>query len=331
MNQPRANAAPLTAHDDFPAAEVPTMYFIGVTTHKSSIMNVFPRWAKHWGLDNVVIRGINFKQHDDAEHYRRAVDFIKRDRLSLGALVTTHKLDLLAACHDQFDQLDEFASLTHEVSSISKRDGQLMGHAKDPITSGLALEALLPNNYWQDSGAEVLVLGAGGSAIAVTWYLLNRDHGANRPSRIVVTNRSEKRLREIESLHHAFEADVPLEYHLTPTADLTDPIIRGLKPGSLVINATGLGKDAPGSPLTDTAEWPQDGIAWDFNYRGDLKFLDQARAQPSDKNLTLADGWVYFLHGWTRVIAEVFAIDIPTDGPEFDILSEIAASSRIPN
>ena len=36
------------------------------------------------------------------------------------------------------------------------------------------------------------------------------------------------------------------------------------------------------------------------------------------------DGWVYFLHGWTRVIADVFQIDIPTHGPEFEALSRIA-------
>ena len=80
---------------------------------------------------------MNFRWHDAAENYRRAVAFIKDDPLSLGALVTTHKLDLLHACRDQFDRLDEFAEMMGEISSISK-DGGLVGHAKDPITSGLA-------------------------------------------------------------------------------------------------------------------------------------------------------------------------------------------------
>ena len=95
-----------------------------------------------------------------------------------------------------------------------------------------------------------------------------------------------------------------------------------------MINATGLGKDAPGSPLTDSVEFPENGYVWEFNYRGDLVFLDQAFSQKEKKNLTIEDGWIYFIHGWTRVVAEVFHIEIPTRGPEFDKLCDIAASVR---
>ena len=34
----------------YPAATQPTFYFIGVTTAQSSIMRVFPAWARHLGL-----------------------------------------------------------------------------------------------------------------------------------------------------------------------------------------------------------------------------------------------------------------------------------------
>ena len=130
--------------------------------------------------------------------YRRVVEFIKNDPLSKGALVTTHKIDLLKACRDLFEHLDPYAQLMGEISCISKRDGQLCGHAKDPITSGLALEAFLPRGHWQATGGEVLSLGAGGSSIAITCYLMGAEHGKNRPSRIVVTNRSAPRLEEIK-------------------------------------------------------------------------------------------------------------------------------------
>ena len=43
---------------------------------------------------------------------------------------------------------------------------------------------------------------------------------------------------------------------------------------------------------------------------------------------TIEDGWTYFLLGWTRVISDVFNLDIPTTGPLFDELSRVAAASR---
>jgi len=312
----------------YPPADRPTMYFVGVTTAKSSIMKVFPEWAKYLDLGDCRIRGIDLAQHDQAERYREVVEHIKSDPLSLGALVTTHKIDLLAACRDQFDELDEFAERMGEISSISKRGARLVGHAKDPITSGLALEAFLPGRYWETTGAEVFVMGAGGSAIAITWHLMKAGHGANRPSRIIVANRSTPRLRQIERLHRRFDPGFPTEYHHTPRPEASDAIVSRLAPGSLVINATGLGKDWPGSPLTDAAVFPQGGIAWDFNYRGDLVFLDQARAQREARNLRIEDGWLYFIHGWTRVIAEVFHACLPVEGPVFDDLSAIAARVR---
>jgi len=312
----------------YPPADRPTMYFVGVTTSKSSIMRVFPEWATFLELGDCAIRGIDLAQHDQPERYREVVEHIKSDPRSLGALVTTHKIDLLAACKDQFDELDEFAERMGEISSISKRAARLVGHAKDPITSGLALEAFLPDRYWETTGAEVFVMGAGGSAIAITWHLMKAEHGTNRPSRIIVANRSTPRLREIETLHKRFDPDFPAEYHHTPQPEKSDAIVGRLAPGSLVINATGLGKDWPGSPITGAAVFPEGGIAWDFNYRGDLLFLDQARAQQEERNLRIEDGWLYFIHGWTRVIAEVFHARLPVEGPVFDELSAIAARVR---
>jgi len=92
-----------------------------------------------------------------------------------------------------------------------------------------------------------------------------------------------------------------------------------------VINATGLGKDAPGSPLSDAAQFPERGVVWELNYRGNLVFLEQARAQQAARDLQVENGWTYFIHGWTQVIAEVFGIEIPTSGPRFEEIARIAA------
>ncbi len=305
----------------------PTFYFIGVTTGQSSIMRVFPAWAAHLGLENAAIKGMDFALHADPSAYRAAIAFIKADPLSLGALVTTHKIDLFRACRDLFDVVDPHAASMHETSCISKRDGKLFCHAKDPISSGLALDAFLPADHFARTGSEVFAIGAGGSTIALTWHLTRRERGADVPSRIVVSDRDPSRLDEIRRIHAAIPFGVPVDYVLAAAAQANDALVAGLKPGSLVINATGLGKDAPGSPVTDAVRFPQDGIVWDLNYRGDLLFLDQARAQRGAHRLQIEDGWVYFIHGWTQVIAEVFHIDIPAMGPGFEAISRIAADA----
>ena len=53
---------------------------------QSSIMRIFPRWAEYLELGDVVLQGINFRQHDDPQHYRQAVEFIKHDPLSVRRL-----------------------------------------------------------------------------------------------------------------------------------------------------------------------------------------------------------------------------------------------------
>lgn len=313
---------------DFQPADRPTFYFVGVSTGQSSIMRVFPEWAKALGLGDCPIHGIDCRPHDAPEVYRRVVAFLKHDALSLGGLVTTHKIDLLNAARDLFDGLTPDAELLGEVSCIFKRGGRLLGDAKDPLTSGLALAAFLPPRHWAETGAEVCVLGAGGSSLALTTCLMKAAAGAGRPSRLIVTNRSTPRLASMKRVHAQIASPVPVTYVHAPAPARNDAVLAGLPCGSLVVNATGLGKDAPGSPITDAATFPANGLAWEFNYRGALVFLEQANAQRQARNLHVEDGWVYFLHGWTRVIADVFDVEIPTGGPEFEELARIAEPFR---
>lgn len=319
-----ANRKPLRLE----AAGRPTMYFIGVHTETSMIMRVFPPWAGALELGDCELVGIDLALHDQAERYRQVVTFIKEDPLSVGALVTTHKIDLLHAARDLFDDLDDLAALMGEVSAISKVNGKLLGTAKDPITAGKALEAFLPERHWERTGADAFLLGAGGSSIALSWYLAHPDRGRNRPARIFISNRSPRRLEEMKKIHDSQRIEVPIEYVLTPTPADNDHVMERLAPASLVANATGLGKDAPGSPITDAGIFPKGGLAWDFNYRGELDFLRQAWRQERDRGLRVEDGWVYFVIGWLAGIGEVFAKDIPPHGPFFDSLRRIAEAER---
>lgn len=312
----------------YPPCTRPTLHFIGVTTGASSIMHVFPAWAEYLGLDDAVIAGMDFAPHADPAAYRAAVAHIRDDPLSMGALVTTHKIDLFAACRDMFDHIDPFAGLMRETSCLSKRDGALVCHAKDPISSGLAIDGFLGPDYWKGGQADVFVMGAGGSSIALTWHLMRAERGPNLPHRIVVSDRSAERLEDIRRVHGQVPSPVPVSYVQVTGADTNDRLLSDLAPRSLVINATGLGKDRPGSPLTGAAVFPEGAVAWDLNYRGDLIFLDQARAQVATRGLTVIDGWTYFIHGWTQVIAEVFDIVIDPGPDNIGQLTRIAREAR---
>ena len=89
-----------------------------------------------------------------------------------------------------------------------------------------------------------------------------------------------------------------------------------------------MGKDIPGSPITDDARFPKHSMVWELNYRGELDFLKQAQAQSSSRALQVEDGWRYFIHGWTTVIEEVFRVDLTA--AVVDELAEIAARFRGP-
>lgn len=308
-------------------AERPTFYFIGVTTGQSSIMRVFPEWARYLELGDCEIRGIDFPVGAGPEAYRAAVRFIRDDPLSLGALVTTHKIDLFNAARDLFDEIDPHAALMGETSCLSKRDGQLICHAKDPITSGLALDGFLAAGHFAKHPSSVFIMGAGGSAMAMTWHLTQPARGRDRPQAIIISNLDRPRLAHIESIREQLNPDIPMRLVAIDGPETNDRILADMPVGSVVVNATGLGKDAPGSPLA-APSFPERGVVWELNYRGDLKFLEQAHTQQRSQNLQIEDGWTYFIHGWSCVIAEVFNIDVPSRGPAFEEMSDIAHRAR---
>lgn len=290
--------------------ERPTMYFIGVTTGQSSMTRLFPLWARVLGLDDAQLVGLDLPLHAEPEQYRKIVAHIKADPLSLGALITTHKVDLFNAAGDMLDTLDDHARLCSEVSCISHRDGQLIGHAKDALTSRIALQEMLAPGYWQRTGAHVLCLGTGGSGIALAVNLLTWPDLSDRPERIVMVSRRQPPLDKLRAIVEQLPPGVEVEYVCNEDPLMNDQLLAALPPGSLVINATGMGKDRPGSPITDAAIFPREGVVWELNYRGSREFLHQAKAQEQERALHVYDGWRYFLVSWADNIAEVFDLSI---------------------
>jgi shikimate 5-dehydrogenase len=285
-------------------------------------MKIFPKWTGFLGI-KAAIKGIDLPPHAPEEEYRKVIDFMKNDPLSLGGLVTIHKLDLFKACRDMFDYIDPYAQKLAEVSSLSKLHGNFYAHAKDPISSGLALKHFVPDGFWADHGGEVLLLGAGGSSLAISLYLTQKETAEDRPRRITISNRSEERLVSAKTAFAGYEDHIEFRFMHCPAPADNDRLVAALPPYSLVVNATGLGKDAPGSPTTDSVSYPDNSLVWEINYRGDLLFMRQALAQKDFVKLHVEDGWNYFIYGWTQVIQEVFHITISKE--QLAELSRIAA------
>ena len=75
------------------------------------------------------------------------------------------------------------------------------------------------------------------------------------------------------------DSTVVVEYVLHTDPHRNDGLLATLPEESLVINATGMGKDRRSSPFTDAGLFPLHNVALDLNYRGELDFLRQARTQ----------------------------------------------------
>ncbi|MEO7145610.1 MAG: shikimate dehydrogenase [Bryobacteraceae bacterium] len=280
------------------------MYFIGVTTAQSSIQRVFPEWARLAGVEDALLTGIDIPVDSPPSRYRAAVETVRNDPDAWGALVTSHKIGVYDSAGDLFTGFDANARALGEVSCMVRRGHRLTGHALDPLAGGLALDGIFEAPF----RGHVCILGAGGAALALAVQLLR----AHRPAAITLTDTSSARLERARHL-----SGVKLARVEAPAAN--DSEIARLPPGSLVVNATGLGKDRPGSPLTPRALFPTNAIAWDLNYRGNLLFLDAARVQ----GIRAVDGWEYFLHGWSQTMAQVFGFEL---APELFAAFRAAAS-----
>lgn len=303
-----------------------TFLFVGVTTGQSSSMRTFPRWMEILGHPEVEIEGVDLPLGAPAPLYREVVERIKTTPEVIGALVTSHKIDLIDASRDLFDELDPYATICGEVSAIAKRNGRLLGVATDPVAGGRALDEILGEGYFDRTDGEVLCLGAGGAGTALALALRDRPNPADRPRRFTAVDVNPSRLDRLCAILNPRESDIEFGFVHSAMPSQTDDLLAKLPPHSLIINATGLGKDRSGSPLSKVAPFPSAAIAWELNYRGELDFLRQARRQMAGRSLRIEDGWRYFLYGWLGVIAVV--LDLTIDEETFQRCAAVAAGVR---
>ncbi|TDC40104.1 shikimate dehydrogenase [Micromonospora sp. 15K316] len=306
----------------------PLILFVGIDTGGSGVHAVFDRWAAVLGQP-WTLRGVDLPPDTPEATYRRLVQVMRDNPAVRGAVVTAHKLRLYRACAADVGGADPLVDLTHEVNALATADGGVTGYARDPVALGHVLPALLPPaRAGGHAGLNVLCLGAGGAATALllTLHLGATDRDGARldaPAHVTFTDTRPEALTELRRVADRARIDASrVSYVTVGSAWESDALLAGLPTPALVVNATGLGKDSPGSPLTEKAPLGPAQVAWDLNYRGDLTFLRQA----AEAGAHAVDGWDYFVAGWAAALTAIAGI--PLTGDLLTRLADAAARDR---
>ncbi|MFP3854464.1 MAG: shikimate dehydrogenase [Anaerolineales bacterium] len=298
----------------------PTMYFIGVRTGGSAIHQIFPRWAECLAIEGGLV-GVDIPLSAEPEKYRSVVRHIQSEKLARGALVTSHKVHLYQSSQDMIEHSDRYASHLSEASCLAKEEGELHAFAFDPITTIRALKEMRHEPF--PDKAEALSLGAGGAGLALAAGSLLELSPAERPSRVHLVDREPDRLAEVEKALKSLGCDLrSVEFHRTSNPQENDGIIARLPPESVIVNATGMGKNTPGSPVTIRVDYPEMALVWELNYRGPRPFLYDAMAKAEERNLLVEDGWRLFVINWGLIISKIFGR--PLQPGDLAKLAEIA-------
>lgn len=180
-----------------------------------------------------------------------------------GANVTVpHKQTVMP----HLDELTDAATAIGAVNTIICRDdGRLVGDNTDApgFVADLRAHGVDPR------GMRVLVLGAGGSARAIAYGLLEAGVTA-----VTIANRTHSRSAEIVGAYQPRFPSVPMH-----CCDLAEGLANASTNADLIVNCTSLGM----TPLVDTSPWPEelalrsDQVVYDLVYNpARTRLLSQA-------------------------------------------------------
>lgn len=279
--------------------------FLGVSTSKSLVNEAFPRWM------NVLEKDISLQTFDlpigsSEKSYLQYCSELKHPNV-VGSLITSHKTEIYEYCRGQFSILSNEATKLREISAIRNTDtlGELHGHNTDLEGARRSFEKLsVQNDNWISGSREVVIIGAGGACISILHCI--QEHFPE-VEKVSVTEISQERITTAKEIadNNSFRA----EFFLSSE---TERRIANSGKAPLVINASGVGKDTPGSPVSNTSCFPKNSTFWELNYRGDRELFFRLRDQSGSANFTIEDGWQFFVDGWTFNILFVLSI-VPDD------------------
>lgn len=277
--------------------------FLGVTTGESAVNSVFDAWCEAIGVD-WTLEGRDLPLALKRSAYEELLDAL-RDDLYVGALVTSHKARLYESCWAAFDLLEPAAVSLGEVGLVRKQPAGLVAGVSDIASGGHILRSLL-GRVGSEKPTEALIIGAGGAGLAAAWNLCVESVGDL--SIVTLAERDSERTNAVRDLVSRWPGRItPSVVHVSDS-NTCSSLVNELSPASLIVNASGVGKDLPGSPCSDDVAFPARSIVWDFNYRGSLDFLRQAREQEAGSSLLIEDGMMYFSAGWSVVLTSVAGV-----------------------
>jgi shikimate 5-dehydrogenase len=277
--------------------------FLGVTTGESAVHRVFDAWCEALGVD-WTLEGRDLPLASEGPDYEQFLNDL-RDDSCVGALVTSHKARLYESCWATFDLLEPAAFSLGEVGLVRKQPAGLVAGVSDIASGGHILRSLLDR---ADGGtpSEALIIGAGGAGLAAAWNLCVESVGGF--AAVTIAERSSERAEVVRDVVNRWPGRIKPSVVHVPDSTSCSRLVNGLGAASLIVNASGVGKDLPGSPCSDDVAFPAQSIVWDFNYRGPLDFLRQAREQEAGSSLVVEDGLLYFAAGWSVVLTRVAGI-----------------------
>jgi shikimate dehydrogenase len=273
--------------------------FLGVNTSHSSAHALFGTWCRLIDVEGRLV-GVDIPIGASKEAYQHFLEtYLHRENV-VGGLVTSHKAALFQHCRSCFSHFTPDAESLEEVGAIFRHGGAWAADAPDIRASTIVTLKLLSTPQWQSGAKRVAIFGAGGAGLALSVAIASLGE---RPSEIFLT---EQRSDRESTVHRILrQMNVANSIEVLP-AKRNQGLLDSSPSGTLFVNATGLGKDAPGSPVLSFSKIAEKSLVWDFNYRGDLLFLKQAYEEAEAKNLVVEDGWHYFFCGWAHVMCNVF-------------------------